>query len=366
MSDGNKKFTTLLIITFLLAAGAVFFFWVKPKYFSAVAAKPAAPLVTEVTVIDIKKEKVQLFQELPARVTAFRIAEIRPQIQGILKKKIYTEGSFVKEGKQLYQIDPTIYQIAYDNAKQNLKTTQAKKNRYQGLLEMEAISKQEYDDILAALALAKANFDTAKTNLIYTKVLSPISGYIGKSNIQEGMLLTANQAEVLTTITQLDPIYVDMVQPSKEVIKMGNQKNVPVSLKIDEIEYNNTGKLEFSEVFVDESTDSVRLRARFSNKDKKLMPGMFVSAKLHLKPFEAITIPQRVTTRNPDGSLAVWIVDQNNVAKLRLIKAEQAFDDKWIVLEGLEEGETVIYEGFQKVVDGAQVKPVQLQVEEKN
>lgn len=360
MSKKIKRTVFAGSVAALLAA--TYFFWYKPMH--AQQAPHAMPPM-EVTTITIKKAPVQLYVELPGRVTAQKISAVRPQIEGVLKKIKFTEGSFVKEGQQLYQIDPAIYQEAYNSAQRNLKSIKAKRDRYKKLLEFDAVSKQEMDDIEASYASAKSDAQRAKTNIDYTKVLAPISGYIGKSNITEGTLVTANQSEVLTTITQLDPIYVDMAQPSKDMVAMGDQNDIAVSVTTDDPTYENTGKLKFSEVFADESTDSVRLRAIFSNKDKKLIPGMFITGKLHLKPFDAVTVPQRAATRMPDGSLIVWVVDQNNVAKSRPIKAEQITGDSWIVAEGLSEGDVVIYEGFQKIADGATVKPVALKVEEK-
>ncbi len=362
MIKNNKKL--IIISLFVLALlGGFYFFYLKPKLNHSIQGSFGNP---EVTVIVTKKQPVQLFLELPGHVTAFKISQIRPQINGIIKKRIFEQGSFVKEGQQLYQIEPQVYQIAYDRAKIALKSALAKKERYQKLLELDAVSKQEHDEAATELAQAQADFKKSKTELAYTKVLAPISGYVGKSNIPSGMLVTANQAEVLTTIIQIDPVYVDMTQPSKEAEKLSEQKGIPVSLTIDEVPYENQGVFLFSETFVDDSTDSVRLRAEFSNKNKKLMPGMFVTAKLHLKSFEAITIPQRATIRGNDGNLIVWVVDENNIAKPRPIKSSQAFNDTWIVEEGLNEGEKIIYEGFQKIADGAKVNPVLAPVEEKS
>ncbi len=339
----------------LVALSLLYFFVIKPGYSNQnnLAVKPAQA----VSVVTIKKEQVQKTQDLPARVAAFKISEIRPQIDGVVKKIKFVEGSFVKEGQQLYQIDPSIYQAAYDNTKAALKTLQAKMERYKQLIELDAVSKQEYDDVEAAFLQAQANAKTAKTNVEYTKVLAPISGYIGKSNITQGALVTAKQADVLTTITQLDPVYIDMAQPSKEAVALGNQSEIVVSLVDEESHYEETGTLKFSEVFADETTDSVRLRALFPNKNKKLLPGMFVTAKLHLKPIEAIIVPQRATNRGPDGGLSVFVVGADNVAKARIIKADEIYKDNWIVKEGLEEGELVVVEGFQKIGDGAPVSP---------
>lgn len=357
----QKKTIIKLVIFAALLAGFYFgySFWMKKKQMMMAAAM--ANMVVEVNVVTVASEEVQLTQELPGRVAAYKISEVRPQIDGTVRKIKFEEGSFVKAGTQLYEINPAVYQAAFDDAKANLKTTQSKKNRYKALLKVEGVSKQEYDDINAALAKAKSDYKKAKQNLDYSKVAAPISGYIGKSNVTEGAIVTANQAMPLTTITELDPLYVDMVQPSKDSLKIGDQKNITVSLSIDGEEHEEKGKLKFTEVFADEGTDSVRLRAKFSNKNKKLIPGMFVNAKLHLKPIKAITVPQRATIRNPDGSLMIWVVENGNVAKARMIKAEQSLDDKWIVLDGLQDGEIIVYEGFLKLADGAKVKPVAIE-----
>ncbi|MDX2083671.1 MAG: efflux RND transporter periplasmic adaptor subunit [Rickettsiales bacterium] len=361
VKNNSKKLITavFLVIVFL----GSYFFWIKSnkdqKPIVATKTNPAAtmPIAVPVTTTTITKQQVQLFNELPARVNAYKIAQIRPQVEGIIRKIKFVEGSFVKRGQQLYQIDPDTYQAAFESAKSSLKSAQAKRKRYKNLLAQDAISRQEFDDVNAALAQAKSDLSKARKNLDYTKVLAPISGYIGKSNFTEGALVTANQSEALTTITQLDPIYVDMEQPSKDAILNDNRKEIKVSITTQDPNYQNIGKLKFSEMFADESTDSVRLRAIFSNKDKKLIPGMFVNAKLHLPPFSAITVPQKATTRAANGDLTVFVVDEQNIAKVRTIKAEEIFGDSWIVNEGLQDGEIVIIEGFQKVSEGAKVNP---------
>lgn len=348
----------------VIAVIASYFFWADVKHKQAEMIKASANNEMEVNTFVIKSGNVEIFQDLPARVAASKISEIRPQVDGIIRKQIFEEGSFVKAGQQLYQIDPTLYKIAYSTAGANLKTLEAKKNRYAKLLELDAVSKQEYDDAVAAYEQARGEVSRTQANLDYSKVYAPISGYIGKSNLTEGTLVTVNQATVLTTITQLDPIFVDMVLPSKDALKLTNQKKIPVSVLIDGVEHGTTGILKFAEVFVDESTDSVRLRATFSNKDKKLLPGMFVNARLHLKKNGTITVPQRSTNRGPDGNLVVLIVGTDNIVKSRIIKAEQTIGDHWIVTEGLDDGDMIVYEGFQKVTDGAKIKPLPVSLEE--
>lgn len=347
----TKGFGILVFFLLLLLSG--YFFLANGKNIKASLSKKN----TEVNVIIAAEKEVQIFQELPGRVTAYEISEIRPQVDGIIKKQIFEEGGFVNKGQALYQIDPILYKIAYDDALANFKTLEAKKERYDNLVESDAISRQEYDDIVASYNQAKAAVEKAKTDISYTKVPAPISGYIGKSNITVGTLVTANQDTILTTITQLDPIYIDIVQPTIEMLKLGDQNKIPVSIKIEDINYENLGTLEFSEVFADETTDSVRMRTKFSNEDKKLIPGMFVNVTLHLKPITAITVPQRVTTRLADGSLMLWVVEEN-LAKQRIIKVKQAIDDQWIVSEGLKDGDMIIFDGFQKISEGMAVEPV--------
>ncbi len=362
-----KKSKAILFVCLAAAAYAGYFYVVKPKYNQAVTNnasvnnnKPAIP----VTTISVTKQKVQLYVDLPGRVNAKKIAQVRPQIDGVIKAIKFTEGALVKQGQPLYQIDSEIYNAAVKGNEANVKALTAKRNRYKILLEQDAVSKQEFDDIEASLDQAKSEASKAKKNLDYTKVLAPISGFIGKTNYTEGALVTANQADALTTIVQLDPIYVDLEQPAQEVIAGGNRKEIPVSLIADDPSNRLIGKLKFSEMFVDESTDSIRLRAEFSNKNQKLLPGMFVSAKLHLAPFAAVTVPQRVTTRTPDGKLMVWVVQSDNTVKAKIIKAEKIFNDSWIVQEGLEEGEVVVYEGIQKISEGAKVVATPAQTEE--
>ncbi len=364
MKNKIKNSKTLVIIGLVAVAALGYFFVIKPKYNQAPAINASANHAAEVTVVIVQKQEVQIVQELPARVNAAKISDVRPQIEGVIKKIKFSEGSFVKEGEQLYQIDPTIYQAAAQSADRNLKTLRAKRDRYQILLEQDAVSKQEFDDIEAAFAQAESDAKKAKTNFNYTKVLAPISGYIGKSNLTEGALVTANQAEVLTTIAQLDPIYVDMTQPTKEALQLGDQKGILVSVASDDSGEVSEGKLKFSEIFADESTDSIRLRALFENKNKKLIPGMFVTAKMHLKPIKALLVPQRATTRTPKGDLMVWVV-QGEVAKARVIKAEKISGDSWVVAEGLEDGEVVIVEGYQKIADGMKVNAVAFSAGEK-
>ncbi len=346
----NNKVITTIFFVIVAIIGYLFFANSKRAQVNDSNSFGAAA----VSVIVVQKQNVQLFQELPARVEASKISEVRPQIEGVIKKVKFTEGSFVKKGQQLYEIDPSIYQAASKSADRNLRTLSAKRDSYKILLEQDAVSKQEFEDLEASFAQAESDAKKAKTHFNYTKVLAPISGYIGKTNYTEGALVTANQAEILTTITELDPIYVDMVQPTKDILRLGEQKEILVSVETDDPNYVAEGRLKFSEVFADSSTDSIRLRALFSNKDKKLIPGMFVTAKLHLKPIEAVLVLQRAAIRMPDGGLMVWVVE-GDFAKPRPIKADKVSGDSWVVLEGLNDGDIVIVEGYQKIADGSKV-----------
>jgi len=350
----------LVLLALLLLGAAGFHLFVKHK----IAQKKAemmqamAGRVAEVTVTTAKKESVQTYRELPARVNSYRIAEVRPQAEGIIREKKFEEGSLVKQGDQLYQIDSTMYDIALKNTKASYDRMRARLERYRQLLKEDAISQQDYEDSRADFAKAEADYNTAVTNSNYSKILAPISGFVGKSNITEGALVTLNQTTVLTTITQLDPIYVDMIQPSKESVNSPAQKDMTVSILVDGEKYPQEGKLKLIEKFADESTDSVRLRSEFSNPDNRLIPGMFVTARLHLPLFDSITIPQRATMRLPGGALMIFVVE-NGVAKQRIIKATQMIDDRFIVSEGLQEGEQVVIEGIQKIGDGVPVKIAQ-------
>ncbi len=362
MSNKIKKQSSLIVVSALVITIVGTFFWLNPKYNQASSFKASENRAAEVAVTIVQKQNVELFQDLPARVNGFKISEVRPQVGGVIKEIKFSEGSFVKKGQQLYQIDPVMYQSTWQSAQKNLKALRAKRDRYKILLEQDAVSKQEFDDIEASFAQADSDAQKAKANFSYSKVLAPISGYIGKSNLTEGALVDANQTNPLVTIVQLDPIYVDMVQTTKDALEIKDHNQIKVTIADENSSEIAEGKLKMIESFADESTDSVRLRALFENKNKKLIPGMFVKAKLHLKPIEVILVPQRATMRTPDGNLMVFVV-QGDVAKMRPIKAERIFEDSWIVDSGLEDGEVLIVEGYQKIADGAKVNTVTFNAE---
>ncbi|AKW16744.1 multidrug efflux RND transporter periplasmic adaptor subunit AcrA [Salmonella enterica subsp. enterica serovar Enteritidis] len=345
----------------------------------------------EVGVVTLKTEPLQITTELPGRTVAYRIAEVRPQVSGIILKRNFVEGSDIEAGASLYQIDPATYQATYDSAKGDLAKAQAAANiaeltvkRYQKLLGTQYISKQEYDQALAdaqqataAVVAAKAAVETARINLAYTKVTSPISGRIGKSSVTEGALVQNGQASALATVQQLDPIYVDVTQSSNDFLRLkqelanGSLKQENGKAKVDlvtsdGIKFPQSGTLEFSDVTVDQSTGSITLRAIFPNPDHTLLPGMFVRARLQegTKP-TALLVPQQGVTRTPRGDATVLVVGADNKVETRQIVASQAIGDKWLVTDGLKAGDRVVVSGLQKVRPGAQVKVQEITADNK-
>ncbi|HEA0342955.1 TPA: multidrug efflux RND transporter periplasmic adaptor subunit AcrA [Salmonella enterica] len=345
----------------------------------------------EVGVVTLKTEPLQITTELPGRTVAYRIAEVRPQVSGIILKRNFVEGSDIEAGVSLYQIDPATYQATYDSAKGDLAKAQAAANiaeltvkRYQKLLGTQYISKQEYDQALAdaqqataAVVAAKAAVETARINLAYTKVTSPISGRIGKSSVTEGALVQNGQASALATVQQLDPIYVDVTQSSNDFLRLkqelanGSLKQENGKAKVDlvtsdGIKFPQSGTLEFSDVTVDQTTGSITLRAIFPNPDHTLLPGMFVRARLQegTKP-TALLVPQQGVTRTPRGDATVLVVSADNKVETRQIVANQAIGDKWLVTDGLKAGDRVVVSGLQKVRPGAQVKVQEITADNK-
>lgn len=337
-----------------------------------------------VTVIDTVATSVPLVSELPGRTTPYLVAEIRPQVGGIVQKRLFKEGGEVEAGQALYQIDPATYQASYDSARAalaraqaTLKSARLTARRYGELVKIEAVSTQANDDAQASLAQAEADVasaraavTSAKVNLDYTRISSPIAGRIGRSSVTRGALVTANQSEVLATVQQLDPIYVDLTQSStsllnlREQIATGKVKaangQVPVTLMFENgSQYEKTGTLAFSEVTVDESTGSVTLRAEFPNPEGVLLPGMYVRA--HIEQGEtthAVLVPHKALTRNARGEAQVLIVNAEGKVEARTVTADQSRGDQWVITAGLSGGEKLITEGLQKVRAGADVNAV--------
>ena len=320
--------------------------------------------------ITIAEQPVALTVELPGRTAPFAVSEIRPQISGIVQKRLFVEGSTVKQGQPLYQIDPAPYRATYDNTLAILASTKAKADRYARLLSESAIAPQDADDARAAYLQAKANADAARINLNYTRIVSPITGRISASSVTEGALVTAQQATALATVSTLDPIYVDVDQSSAELVALkravqaGNvhsnaQLTAPVSLKLDDgSTYPQDGKLQMTDVTVDPATGAVRLRAIFANPQNLLLPGLYVRATINqgVDP-HGIVVPQNAVSHNQKGEPTALVIDNKNVARLRLIKTGRAVGGDWQVLEGLKPGEKVITEGLAKAAPDMPVNP---------
>jgi len=331
-------------------------------------AAAAAPPPPQVGVVTIQPQPYTLVSDLPGRTTAFRVAEVRPQVNGIILKRLFTEGTDVKAGQQLYQIDPAVYEANLNSAKATFDATNSLAGRYKQLINEQAVSRQEYDTAVGNAREAKAAVQTAEINLRYTKVYAPISGRIGRSLVTEGALVSNGQADAMATIQQLDPIYVDVIQSSTEMLRLrrelesgklqkagDNAAKVKLTLE-DNSQYPIDGKLEFSEVSVDQSTGSVTLRAVFPNPNHTLLPGMFVHARLQSGVNEqAILVPQQGVTRDLKGTPTALVVNQDNKVELRTLVATRTSGTDWVVDKGLSAGDRVITEGLQYVKPGAQV-----------
>ena len=349
----------------------------------------AAAAPPEVGYITVKPQQITLSNELPGRVKAYRIAEIRPQVGGIIESRLFREGSFVEKGRQLYQIDPARYeadlqsaQAGLQDARAKLKNAAALAGRYERLIGAKAISEQAYDNAMAdleqaraAVALAEAAVRTAKINLDYTKVYAPISGYIGPSGVTEGALVMAGQQSALATIRQLDPVYVDLSQSASEArqvqqrIMADRMKGKPeteyrVSLLPGSSEepYPHAGALDAADLFVDPQTGTIRLRSVIPNPDTELLPGMFVRASLELAgAMEAIIVPQKSVIIEPDGTNSVWVIGEGDLAEKRGVKTGAACKNNWVIREGLEAGDRVIVEGTMMLRQATVVEPMALE-----
>ncbi|PKN17089.1 MAG: efflux transporter periplasmic adaptor subunit [Deltaproteobacteria bacterium HGW-Deltaproteobacteria-6] len=347
--------------------------------------KGGPPPVPEVAVVTIQSKPVATTTELTGRTSANLVAEVRPQVGGIIQKRLFTEGADVRAGQVLFQIDPALYQSALENAKAALARSEAqltaiqlKTNRLRELLAEKAVSQQDYDDASAALKqtqadiqYAKATLETARINLKYTTISAPISGRIGRSSVTEGALVTTQQPVALATIQQLDPMYVDVTQSTTEILRLRtqiqegqldqnskNQQKVRLVL-VDGKEYPLKGDLKFRDVTVDPTTGSVILRIVFPNPNGVLLPGMFVRAIVQEGIRKnAILIPQQAVSRDPKGNPLTLIVDDKGMVQQRQITLDRAIGDAWLVSSGIEQGERVIIEGTMKVKPGVSVKAV--------
>lgn len=347
----------------------------------------AAPPPPEVVTLTIAPQRLELTTELPGRTSAYLVAEIRPQVNGIIQKRSFREGSDVKAGQLLYQIDPSPFQVALDSAKASLGKSQAnlpsvrsRAERYRELLADNAVSRQDYDDSVAAVDQAKAEIEywkaqveAARIHLGYTRVNAPISGRIGRSSVTDGALVTAYQPASLATIQQLDPIYVDVTQSSAELLRLKrnlesgqlsadrkNGKAVHILLE-DGSPYPLEGRLQFREVTVDPATGSYTVRIVVPNPDHLLLPGMFVRAVVQEGIAEqAILAPQQGVSRNTKGEAVALIVDDTGTVQQRVLTLNRAIGDQWLVSSGLSAGDRLIVEGMMNVRPGAPAKAVPL------
>jgi len=333
------------------------------------------PQPTPVGVVTVQSQRLELTDTLPGRVSAFRTAEIRPQVNGIILERFFNEGAEVKEGDKLYQIDPTLYKANVESAKAQLAVAKANAyaanltaKRYKELSVKSAISDQEVDDSEAnakqadaQVKAAEAALRTAEVNLSYTEIRAPISGIIGRSTITEGALVSAQQATELTVIRQLKPVYVDIRRPAASLVRMRNpdlSRNVTVELDDDGTPFEETGKLQFSDVSVDEGTGSVNVRVLFDNASGTLLPGMFVRAKVPSALIEeAVLAPQTSVIRQPAGGTVVYLVGEGNKVEIHNVKVTRAIGDQWLVQSGLSAGDKVIISGLQAVQMAQRMSP---------
>lgn len=349
---------------------------------------PAAPAAPEVATIVVAPQQVVLTTELPGRTSAYRIAEVRPQVNGLIQKRLFTEGTEVIAGQELYQIDPSQYQAAFDSAKAalrraeaNLPAARARAGRFEGLVADKAVSEQNYDDAAAALMQAEADVayytatvENSRINLRYATITSPISGRIGRSTVTEGAIVTAYQPVALATIQQLDPIYVDVPQSTAELLRLerrleekqlttGGEGANRVHLFLDDgSKYPLEGTLQFRDVEVDPSTASVTLRAVFPNPKGVLLPGMFVRAVVQ-EGFndQTVMIPQQAVMRDSKGRAVAFVVTSDKKIEQRLLSLDRAIGSEWLVTSGIAAGDHLVIEGVQKVRPGVSVREVPFQ-----
>ena len=331
---------------------------------------PPTPPPPKVSVVTLRTQSVPIVTELPGRVNAYRTADVRPQVNGIILRRLFVEGGEVKSGQQLYQIDPAPYKAAYDSAVAGNASARALAQRDKSLVEANLVSKQDYDNAQAAWLQAQAAVETARINLVYTKVLSPITGRISRSFVTEGALVTANQPTALATVQQLEPVYVDVTQPITTLLRLrreaeagllkqnaAGKTQVRVRLE-DGTDYAHPGTLEFSEVTVDQGTGSVTLRALVPNPQRVLLPGMFVREQIDEGVRkDAVLAPQQGVSHDQKGEPNALVVGPDNVVELRNLEVDRAIGDQWVVNSGLVAGDRVIVEGIQSAKPGTKVVP---------
>jgi len=332
--------------------------------------------------VTVQQGSAPIYTELPGRVTAYQISDVRPQVNGIILRRLFKEGSLVKQGQTLYQIDPSIYQAAAAQARANLQSARAQAEaartlaaRYRPLVAEQAIAKQDYTNAVAQARQAEASvaqntaaLHTAQINVNFTRVPAPISGRIGLSNFTEGALVTSGQTTALATITRLDPIYVDIQQSAAGLLSLRQELArggaVPTRADVrlvlpDGSDYPVTGSVEFANVVVDQATGAVTIRATFANPQAILLPGMFVKTRFaQAIDTSAYLVPQPALSRDPQGNATVWIVGPNNTAVQRTVTADRTQGQYWVVTNGLSAGDKVITQGTANLTPGAKIRPV--------
>jgi membrane fusion protein (multidrug efflux system) len=346
---------------------------------------PPQGAAVSVSIVTLEARSVTLTRELPGRTTAFLVAEVRPQVSGIVKRRLFTEGGLVKAGQPLYQLEDAMYQAAYDSAKASLAraqatlvTAQLNYKRTSELVKLDAVSTQDFEDATAAARQAEADVLAAKAavqssavTLGYARITSPISGRIGKSTVTAGALVTANQPAALATVQQLDPINVDLTVSSIEVVQLRRELaagtlqgagSLPVKILLEDgSRYQHDGKIAFSEVSVDPTTGSFAFRVDVPNPDQLLLPGMYVRAIVAGGVRNnAILVPQRGVARDPTGATSVMVVSVDGKAERRPVTVSQTVGDQWLVESGLAAGDKVIVEGLQKIRPGAPVQATEM------
>jgi membrane fusion protein (multidrug efflux system) len=346
---------------------------------------PAGMPTPQVSVVTLRLQPVTLTRELPGRTSAFLVAEVRPQVSGIVKRRLFTEGGTVKAGEPLYELDDAIYRAQYNNARATLQKAQATQeaarltaNRAAEMIKIDAVSAQDNDNAIAALrqaeadvAAAQAALDSSAVNLAYAHIASPISGRIGKSSVTQGALVTGDQTAPLATVQQLDPIYVDVNQSSSEWLQLKQEidagrvqagvAGAPTRIVLENGEtYAAEGKLQFTDVTVDPTTGNFLLRVIVANPNQLLMPGMYVRAVVGegVMP-QALLAPQRAVTRDARGGATALVVNHDGKVEARDVKVSRTIGDQWLVQSGLAAGERVIVEGLQKVQPGMPVQAVE-------
>jgi membrane fusion protein (multidrug efflux system) len=381
--DKMKKILVSAVV--VAAVGLGYLAWHQPSRADQLAPARVAP-APEVAVVTMQEQDVRLTSELPGRTAVYQVAEIRPQVGGIIRTRAFAEGTEVKSGDLLYQIDPSTYEVAVARAKAavarakaELEPARLKATRYRDLIRTKAVSQQDHDEVQAALALAEANVSSAQAelkaaqiDLERTRVIAPISGRIGRSSITPGALVTANQAQAMATVQQLDPIYVDLTQSNIELLRLkralasgtmqsAGKASTRVRLILEDgTAYAHEGVLQLAEASVDQGTGSVTLRAVFPNPERDLLPGMYVRARIEEGVLAAtLLIPQQAVVRDAKGQPMAMIVDAQEKVAPRPLELDRAVGGDWIVRQGLAAGDRVIVEGLQKARPGVQVRIAQ-------